>query len=95
MERSLTSLSSLCWFFPSSYTQTYSPPSSTTMDKRGATVTRELFVTELGEDDSGLVECLVLQDDDEEDGLVVMSSSASLSVLRELEKREEERGERK
>ena len=65
------------------------------MDKRGATVTRELFVTELGEDDSGLVECLVLQDDDEEDGLVVMSSSAILSVLREWEKREEERGERK
>jgi hypothetical protein len=60
--------------------KTYSPPSSTAMDKRGATVTRELFVTELREEDSGVVECLVLQDD-EEDGLVIMSSSASLSVL--------------
>ena len=64
------------------------------MDKRGATVTRELFVTELREEDSGLVECLVLQDD-EDDGLVVMSSSASLSVLRKWKKRGEERGERK
>ena len=69
------------------------------MDKRGATVTRELFVTELGEDDSGLELTDVgtsrgTQDDDEEDGLVIMSSSASLSVLREWEKREEERGER-
>ena len=64
------------------------------MDKRGATVTRELFVTQLREEDSGLVECLVLQDD-EDDGLVVMSSSASLSVLRKWKKREEERGERK
>ena len=64
-----------------SFTQIYSPPSDTAMDQRGATVTRELFVTNLREEDSGLVECLVMQES-EEDGLVIMSSSASLSVLR-------------
>ena len=93
MVRSLTALSSLSRCFD--FIQTYSPPSSTAMDKRGATVTRELFVTELREEDSGVVECLVLQDD-EEDGLVIMSSSASLSVLRKWEReREEEKGDRK